>query len=207
MATFAPRTAPGFQNNGRYKLRGINNAPVVLQKTARQRAKDAAAKSVNKKWRITRNSRRSRGLHRTGMTCFRLSGMQSLLHLPKFVNWILSHNNTKPNGTVEFPCAPVHTIGPALINKLSGYWNRLNLTVCPACVVKDFVQAYWGDYHMAADGEPQALAHTEAHMTALRRLDQQLCALTADTAADAQQDPTEFLYRLLEACLALTDHT
>jgi hypothetical protein len=195
--------------NNRYSLRGHAPQLITLQTTATQRAKNAAARRVHKTWPITRENRRSRGLRRIGNTCFRLSGLQALLHLPKFLNWILSHNSTQPDGTITFPCRNLNETGMALVARLNGgSRNLVTLPRCPACVVKQFIQAYWGPDNVdPRTGAPQPWAHGHAEMVSMRDLDTRIRSATFGAASGTQEDPVEFQERLLEACLASTDHT
>lgn len=97
----APRQRPN--------MRGTSLYPMAVPH-ARQVAKNIAAKQIPNTWPIPRNrSKKSRGLRRNGNTCFRLSGLQALLHLPRFLQWIISHNSMR-NGTRIFPCRPAHVI-------------------------------------------------------------------------------------------------
>jgi hypothetical protein len=195
------RTTP----NAFYSLRG--HAPTAISsQTALQRRKNAVGKSVQKKWRITRDDRSTRGLHRAGTMCFLLGGIQVLLHLPKFVNWILSHNSTRGNGAIKFPCRPLHEVAPLLITGLVRP-APVELESCPACVVKEFVQNYWGHVDIQRDGRPSSWRHSHAQMAALRRLDRQLLPLTYGAGVSDHEDPSEFQDRLLQACLASTDTT
>jgi hypothetical protein len=192
---------------GPYSLRGNPPVATTLQQTATQQRKNAVAKSVSKNWRITRLNKRSRGLRRAGLTCYRLSGMQALLHLPRFVNWISSHNSKQPDGTVQFPCRPLNQVETALVAKLSFPGTKLQLTRCPACVVKNFAQAYWDNVDMDGQGRPLFWPRDHEHMRRLSSLDRRLFPLTTGAADGGEQDPVEFQERLLEACLASTDHT
>jgi len=193
----------------RYNLRGY--APVVplLQTTAQQRLKNADARGISKNWHINRANRSSRGLQRplSQNTCFLLSGIQALLHQPRFLNWIRSHNTTQPNGTVTFPCRALNEVTTNLEAQYLVGAGRLKLTTCPACLVKDFIQNYWGNVDIAPDNTPLGWSHSHAQMVAIRQLDRQLHILTPGAAAGLQQDPVEFQDRILAACLASTDHS
>jgi hypothetical protein len=204
MANLQHRTA----RNANYNLRGHAPAVIAPTQSATQRAKDAAAKRVRKNWPITRVNRRSRGLQRKfHNTCFLLSALQALLHLPKFLHWITSHNSTRRDGTINFPCRGLNDIVQDLTPD-DEWAESLKLRRCPACVVKQFAEAYWGNVDVAANGAPLAWAHAYPEMTALRDLDSQLYSVAPGAAHgnDDQQDPEEFQGRILAACLASTDH-
>jgi hypothetical protein len=206
MENLRHRTAP----NNRYALRRRGHqAPVIItnQRTATQQGIDAAARGIKKSWRIPRASKRSRGLRRTGNKCFLLSAMQTLVHLPGFDNWILSHNSIS-RGTVKFPCQSIAEISRAL--DLRPKKSQDKLQQCPACVVKRFVIDYWGHDDPQHIGAPLAFPHNHPRMVAIRNLDGQIKSFTPDAGDDdddEQQDSTEFQDRLLQACLASTDHT
>ncbi|KAF2031599.1 cysteine proteinase [Setomelanomma holmii] len=200
--------------NVRYPLRGQPpHAAIALHTTATQRTKNAIATRIQKDWPITRIGRRSRGLRRVGNTCFRLSGLQALLHLPKFLHWILSHNTMRPDGTVQFPCRNnLKDVGMIILAKFNAECDerppkKLALPQCPACVVKHFIQAYWGVGNVDANGAPRVWAHGHPEMGRLRNLDQRIRIATAGAANDAQEDLAEFQDLLLEACLASTNYT
>lgn len=218
--------APNFSHrkgkNTRYNLRGhAVPAPIVYHQTAEQIASDRIASRIKKDWPITRNSKRTRGLERQGMSCFRLSGMQGLLHLPKFLNWILSHNSsiTDRDGTrIQFPCRPLKEVGQAIADsaRYAGA-SPIKLKDCPACVVKRFVEEYWGQTDLYSEKKrapglsalrpehlPKPFLHRSQAMKLLSGLDKSLQSVTSGTGDDEQQDPSEFQVRILQACRAST---
>jgi hypothetical protein len=212
MASYQHRAAPGWQNligsnRGRYSLRGNPQVTPVLQQTITQQRKNRVSKHVDKNWRITRANTRSRGLGREGQTCYLLSGIQALLHLPRFFSWISSHNSAQAGGPALFPCRSTDEIEEALIAKLGDGSTDLDLDRCPACVIKRFVQSYWSDVHPSAGAFPVSWRSSHEQLKALRRLDRRLFPLTPGADAAEEQDPVETQDRLLEACLASTDHT
>lgn len=191
--------------NEYYSLRGHVPVPYVSPTTATQRRKEAASKHVNRNWPITRISRRSRCLQREGNTCVRLSGLQDLLDLPRFVHWIVSLNSIARDGTIRFPCRDLtHTAFDLAASMESE--EKPMLTRCPACVMKQFAHNYWDGADMGAAGNPVFWAHEHINMAAVRNLDRQLFAVTPGAAADSQQDPREFQDRILRACVASTDY-
>lgn len=212
MASYQHRTAPLWRSShnlrGRYSLRGNPQVVPVLEQTAAQQRKNRVAKAIDKSWRITRTNTSSRGLGRQGNTCYVLSGIQALLHLPRFVNWISSHNSTQPDETVMFPCRTPGQTEQELMSKLSLPGStKLRLTNCPACIIKQLVQAYWDDVNTTNTDPPVAWQANHTQLRALRRLDRRLFPLTNGAGAMAQQDPAESQDRLLDACLASTDYT
>ncbi|KAF1918074.1 hypothetical protein BDU57DRAFT_528553 [Ampelomyces quisqualis] len=141
--------------------------------------------------------------------------MQAILHPPKFVHWIFSHNSTEPDAAIKFPCRNLDEVGPALHAKhLSAVAvsskNKIRLQRCPACQIKQFVRAYWGNNNIDPNrplDPPRPWTHNHPEMRLLRDLDTELYKLTPGAASRIQQDPTEFQDRILEGCLASTDAT
>lgn len=130
--------------------RAVNQATFVRQlqrrpartRTQQQRDKDRVAKRMDNAWRITRRRKLGSGIENdTGVACYQNSVIISLCHLPKFVNWIRSHNVTKDNGNIDWLCDEESI--PA--------GER-----CAACVLKDFVNLYWGNDGANALTIPQA---------------------------------------------------
>jgi hypothetical protein len=192
--------------NARYNLRGHAPTPIAFQTTAAQRRKDAAALRVERSWPITRPSLRSRGLQRQGVTCYLLSGLQALLHMPRFLNWLLSHNSPQPAPPNRFPCRRRLQVEQALYTGEKAP-KKSNLPGCPACIVKQFAQNYWGNVNLTADGAPRTWRSNHPDLAAIRALDRALYILTPGASASGLQDPIEFQDRILAACLASTDYT
>ncbi|KAF1917976.1 hypothetical protein BDU57DRAFT_528474 [Ampelomyces quisqualis] len=131
------------------------------RQSAEQRRRDAAASKITGlcKWRISRQNRRPRGLSNVNETCYQNAALQMLLHLPKFIAWIMQHNAPGQN----WPCAaatmdsnqappPKYSNEPA-IKKLGAEGMG-----CVPCLLKDLIRGYWGDALLdAATGEPDAL--------------------------------------------------
>jgi hypothetical protein len=65
-----------------------------------QAARPSVANGISKKWKIARQDKRPRGFVKEGNNCYRHGALQPLLHLPRFVNWILRHNKYGQN----WPC-------------------------------------------------------------------------------------------------------
>jgi hypothetical protein len=58
------------------------------------------ANGISKKSKISRQNKRHRGFVNDGNNYYRHGALQPLLHLPRFVNWILQHNKHGQN----WPC-------------------------------------------------------------------------------------------------------
>jgi len=219
---YAHRTRAGARHTG-YNLRGIPIPAAVVPAAPaaphpRQVVKNTVARRIWNEWLITRQNRRSRGLGRNGNTCFRLSGLQALLHLPKFLQWIISHNSTQGNTTV-FPCRPVDAIQAQLAQGLTlgksdtskkkkDEEQSEDLEDCPACAVKALAQFYWGNQNLNAAGYPKPLRFNHTLLDAVHDVDDVLRMFTPGAGTgDAQQNPEEMQTRLLTACLESVDHT
>ena len=50
------------------------------------------ANGISKKWKIARQTKTPRSFVNEGNDCHRNAALQPLLHLPRFLNWILQHN-------------------------------------------------------------------------------------------------------------------
>jgi uncharacterized UBP type Zn finger protein len=128
------------------------------RQSAAQRERIAVAKRISKLWtaRITRQSRLPRGLRNGGNTCYRNSVLQTLLHLPKFVNWIMQHNE---HGQ-KWPCRPTdpnQSLPPRWVGEPAIKAMGLEATGCVPCLFKRLVVCYWGNDHIKNNGELDAL--------------------------------------------------
>ncbi|KAF2855032.1 cysteine proteinase [Plenodomus tracheiphilus IPT5] len=202
--------------NERYHFRA-GGAPAIpahytaiRSHTPRQIQSNRIAKGVKKSWPTGRAQGQTRGLHRVGNTCFRVSALQALMHLPKFCNWILSHNSKDNN--FKFPCRGLGEVGTFLANRYISYGaNPVVLRECPACAVKQFIIEYWGATQCTdAGNNPTAFGHYGPEQQRIRDLDERLYRITSGAVTagnrDMQQDPAECQERLLHACFASTDH-
>ncbi|KAF2826421.1 cysteine proteinase [Ophiobolus disseminans] len=120
---------------------------MVRTQSAAQRSRSAVASKITKActWRIGRTSYRPRGLANGGASCYRNAALQNLLHLPKFVYWIMQHNEPRRN----WPCAtaptdpnqapPLKWADEPAIEKLGA-----DGVGCVPCLLKGFIVDYWG---------------------------------------------------------------
>jgi hypothetical protein len=146
-----------------------------------QRSRSAIANCISKScnWRNTRQNRRPRGLANGGFSCYRNSILQNLLHLPKFMNWILQHNKrgqrwpcraaptaTNPAGD-ENQAPPVRYRNEAAIVALGEEG-----TGCVPCLLKELIRGYWSDSVLidAATGRPNHLPYNHACWHRLHQL-------------------------------------
>ena len=84
-----------------------------------------------------RPNEESRGIENFGNLCYQNAVLQTFMHQPPFLRWILTHH-TETN-----PC-PVED--------------------CVKCYVKQLVEDYWGeedptDYPISSDADPDEIAH------------------------------------------------
>ncbi|KAF2128974.1 cysteine proteinase [Dothidotthia symphoricarpi CBS 119687] len=104
------------------------------------------ADRIRKSWPITRSDKRPRGLRSSGVSCYVNSTLQTLLHLPKFCNWILEHCDDRRG--VDWPChagdpnrqLPLYQNNDPLILKCGD-----GIRKCVPCLLKALVQTYWGN--------------------------------------------------------------
>ncbi|KAF2728695.1 cysteine proteinase [Polyplosphaeria fusca] len=139
-------------------------------RTALQRRRIADASRISKRWPISRRAFFSRGIENAGNTCYRNSTIQQLLHLPKFLNLLLSHNTpTGKEGCVRNP----HWTWPAKSTTKkqsdpSNYQDQLFYQdeYCPACMLKDIVLDYWGTRHDDSEHESNEESYAPRHLPA-----------------------------------------
>lgn len=200
-------------HHARYDMRGNPpGAPIILQQTAQQRAKDADAALISRSWPIKRANKMSRGLANRANDCFRNSALQMLMHAPKFLNWILSHNVTSPNGTRRFACQKLSATEEALVasclmENIIPEPGTTPLRACPACAMKRLAEVYWDNMNTGSDGKPSPLMTQTPEFGGLVRIDVALMRFSPGTGVDGQQqDPSEFLTRFLRACLESVDY-
>jgi hypothetical protein len=184
----APRSSPRPSRTSRNALAALN--PRVICKPVRspsQMQKDRHARHISSSWPITRHNKSSRGIERLSGNneCFRLAAIQGLLHLPKFMNWILLHNEDG-----EFPCHPDIESFASKHEKYMG--------VCPACAFKTLIRSYWGDEACYHDGTPYQFMGENVDVKRIHTLDNNISGLSG---ADEQQDAEECQSRLIQACL------
>jgi uncharacterized UBP type Zn finger protein len=164
-------------------------------RTPAQIQKDIYAGSISDKWPIPKNRRKkaSRGLMNIGNSCYQTSVLQSLYHLRKFMNWILTHNVTKRGSVIDNPCD--------LTQIVAGQ--------CVACLMKRLIKKYWG-YNNITSGDPNALPTTDVDMIAMQSVVDFWFPRIADRHTGLftyrpQQDAEDFQFKLLQACFNSTN--
>jgi hypothetical protein len=115
-----------------------------FRETPDQRARRLRAARLNATWPNTRPSPRPRGLGNAGNYCYRNSALQMLVHLPKFVNWVMEHNEDGQN----WPCNPndPNMRYPPLREKdkvLTQLMDKDLILGCFLCRLKRFFRDYW----------------------------------------------------------------
>lgn len=122
------------------------------------------ANRISKTWKINRQSKRPRGFQNRAVDCYRIGALQPLLHLPRFVNWILQHNERRQN----WPCGPndenrVPEDDPITQEILAERAETLGaeedgqplFTGCVPCLLKLLILEYWGNTSIGpGDGNP-----------------------------------------------------
>jgi uncharacterized UBP type Zn finger protein len=114
--------------------------------SAAQRNSIAIANRISKAydWSAFRQNTRPRGLVNNGNDCYRHSVLQTLLHLPRFVNWILEHNRTGQH----WRCNPAdwnqhQPVKDKLLEEMQPHF-----TACTTCVLRTLILHYWGNYQL-----------------------------------------------------------
>ena len=144
---WTPPTVPQQQTEYNKILAGLsNNWPITRNqrlKATQTRATKGKRSKKDQQRRARKLERRaenkdSRGLNADETNfCYMVSVLQCLLHLPKFLNWVKTHNADGEN-----LCLPVSTMYGEL------------LEVCPACAMKDLAEAYWSAEHTDENNKP-----------------------------------------------------
>jgi hypothetical protein len=122
----------------------MTRTPAPTQTNA-QRENRRIVKGISNAWRISRRNRRPRGLKNKLNNCYRHALLQSLLHLPRFLNWIRQH---REKGR-DWPCNTEHSKSLYQVKKnaFSDVVEEANAkltTGCVPCLLKDLIAAYWG---------------------------------------------------------------
>lgn len=161
------------------------------RRTRLQMKKDKYAKQVSDGWPsgvVKRTNKNSRGMHRVGNGCYRISALQALLHLPKFMNWINDHNVTQ-RGKIHNPCTTATTMS----HNGNNFKVHTVCRQCMACAMKDLIAYYWGEDNLDASGAPNPIPQHDPILYPFERFATQLFG------AD-QSDPGEFQLQILRAC-------
>lgn len=128
------------------------------------------SKRIPVKWPITRRNKISRGLGRKRNECYRLSSLQTLLHLPKFMSWVLSHPDC-----------------------------NLKTSDCFICHLKTLIKAYWGRQNLDAQGVPLPFDVEDPVIAPIHRTARRWFQ-DAYREADAQQDAEDYVKRVILGC-------
>ena len=142
-----------------------------FRETPDQRARRLRATRLNGTWPNTRSSPRPRGLRRSGAACYRISALQMLTHLPKFVNWIMEHNEDGQ----DWPCNPTdpNLRLPHLREKdkvLTQLMDRGMILGCVLCRLKESFRDYWGDASTVHGNLPTSFSGDRASIARLDRM-------------------------------------
>ncbi|KAF2793517.1 cysteine proteinase [Melanomma pulvis-pyrius CBS 109.77] len=167
----------------RQLIAGTTRTPAQIQK-------DRHAVKISNKWPIprTRRIKESRGIHRDGNSCYQLASLQALLHLRKFMNWILTHNVQMDEG-IQNPCDD----------------GALLAYSCVACLIKRLIFKYWGLHKLDTAGHPVALPTHDMDMKAMEAVADHWYLPEGSGMIRGQQDGEDFQFKVLEACILSTD--
>jgi hypothetical protein len=105
-------------------------------RTAIQKQKTALTRPISKPLPASYKGKQSRPLVAATNACYRRATFQSLLHCPKIINWIATHNEEDENKVVTYAC---HYADPQ---------------DCPACCFKRLATEYWKQDSTAAELDP-----------------------------------------------------
>lgn len=138
--------------------------------TLNQRTRRVLGARLHNRWPNVRPNPRPRGLRNPGVSCYRNSGLQLFAHLPRFVNWIMEHNEENQN----WPCRegdpnrefPVHQEKDKVILGM----DRDLITGCVSCRLKAFFRDYWDDEALSSDQTPSSFDDDRPSVLPLHRL-------------------------------------
>jgi hypothetical protein len=201
--------------------------PPARQSVA-QRNRSAVSSGISKacRWKISRKVRRPRGLENAGNTCYRNAVLQSLLHLPKFLNWVMQHNESRQN----WPCRtapadsnqapPLKWADEPAIKALGEEGMG-----CVPCLLKDLIRNYWGNILLdEGTGNPLPLPYLHEGWHHLHQLSRRWFYRNPSDMEDIlrepkgtiqerramemdnQQDNDEFMRKLLDGIEYTYDH-
>jgi hypothetical protein len=118
--------------------------------------------------RISKAYNRPRGLSNRGADCYRNATLQILLHLPRFVNWILEHRERGAHWDCRLD--DLYMDQPR-VDRVSIQMEPHG-TGCVPCILKNLVQQYWGPYRMKknGNGEPRGFERNDPALVGLHNL-------------------------------------
>ncbi|KAH8716953.1 hypothetical protein GQ44DRAFT_730286 [Phaeosphaeriaceae sp. PMI808] len=143
--------------------------PPLPRQSHFQRRSVCIASGIRKtyKWNKFRQNTRPRGLQQSNNNCYRNSALQVLLHLPRFVNWIMEHNERGKH----WDCRPDD---PNMLQPAAGDINYHpglpTATGCVPCLMKTLIQNYWGVHNLSATGEPMELVSDDPAVLGLEQM-------------------------------------
>jgi len=156
----------------------------MVREGPEQAERRSTANGISKKWRISRRNKRPRGLVNQQNSCYRHGALQPLLHLPRFVNWIKTHNvlnhwpchANDPNR--QLPSDPLtlraieNKIAMAKAKNIEDYKEDEAYKGCVPCLLKKLMTAYWNNTLIggAPNLVPQPLPHYHPAILPLHQL-------------------------------------
>lgn len=189
--------------------------------TAEQQHINLFSNQLSSDWPLSlqrrQNNTSSRGVENhfrggTGHACYVISTIQTILHAPKIMSWINTHNVTLPDGTTQNPCWPTLK-GKQPVREPDGFEIRTETPTpsfrqCIACTMKRIISDYWGNYKTAPpNGVDRPLFMDRRYLPVQAIFDFAIGnAQRRGEPPTDQQDAAEFLPALLEA-IRMSTHT
>ncbi|KAF2746765.1 cysteine proteinase [Sporormia fimetaria CBS 119925] len=163
-------------------------------RTTAQAAYDKNILRVKKTWPVKRKNKKSRGINGSNNTCFQNTALQGILHLPRLMHWIMTHNTPARGGFMN-PCRPPKDMYTLVTDGKERYITGRS---CIACHLKTLIQTYWGELPVGVSDE-------------FRGHDPEIATIEAWTRLAYRQDPIqqhdagEHFEALVKACRECTD--
>lgn len=134
-------------------------------------------------------TRQPRGLENVQVSCYRNAVLQMLAHLPKFVNWILQHNEPGQ----DWPCNKADRnrrlpLGQENDGALLKIAKQEFLVGCVSCRLKAFFRLYWGHTTSDPTRAQLRLRESEEAVLALHKISERWCC-TAPYAKPGEVRP------------------
>ncbi|KAF2280431.1 cysteine proteinase [Westerdykella ornata] len=140
--------------------------PPIPTRHPYQVTKDQQTSKISSAWpnaRSRRRTRASRGIYLSNNRCYQTTTLQTLVHVPKFMNWLKMHNTSKKTA-----CSPG---GVYIQRPMNQGGDAQHFNLCPACAMKDFIAYYWSDQDLDGSGDPQAIRRDNRVLNFLRMAD------------------------------------
>jgi len=158
---------------------------------------------ISKNWPNRAAGKKSQGLYNSGNYCYRRTVMQSLLHIPIFLNWLDGHPPAKPPATQASAAQAVQPQNSSA--KSRTHCKCIDPKGCLACALRRLSHRYWQSAPTSAQPDRQ-LARIEVDRfdnTVDHIGDQPQRPFPAWEAVDGRQaDAPEFIMWMLNRMVA-----